>query len=477
MKKISLVILRKDLRLDDNEALWLAREKSDLSIPVFIWDENERKEWSAGAASKVWLHHSLKSFSSELQEIGLKLIVRRGEIVKSTLELANETKANRVYVASDYEPSLIAKNEALNRACENNGIEFVLCRPNLICQARDLQTQQAKPFQVYTPFWKAFQKKKSPIEVYAKLEKLPGPARWPNSCSIEQLELLPKIKWDKDMISHWKPGVNGARENFKSFTQSAIQTYKTERDFPSKIATSRLSPHFHFGEISPRRLWLHLTKKGTKSGPDKEQFLKEIFWREFGYHLLFHFDQLPTQPMREEFEKFPWRDNSEFLERWQKGQTGYPLVDAGMRELYATGWMHNRIRMVVASFLVKHLRIHWLEGAKWFWDTLVDADLASNTLGWQWAAGCGPDAAPYFRIFNPIIQSKKFDTEGEYIRKWVPELQPLNSKQIHTPWECDTSVLEKLDIKLGKNYPKPIVDHKTAREEALAAYEKIKGKK
>lgn len=477
MKNLSLVILRKDLRLDDNEALWLAREKSEQVIPVFIWDPDERNEWSAGAASKVWMHHSLNSFSKELQSIGSKLVLRRGELVKSTLDLCSETKANKVFLAADYEPSLIIENEELKRVCESKGMELVLCRANLICQARDLQTQQGKPFQVYTPFWKAYQKKTRSIEAYPKLEKLPAPSRWPSSCSVEELELLPGIKWDEDMISYWKPGIIGARENFKSFTQSSILSYKTERDFPSKPGTSRLSPHLHFGEISPRRLWLHLTKEGTKAGPDKEQFLKEIFWREFGYHLLFHFDYLPTQPLRKEFENFPWRDSSEFLERWQKGQTGYPLVDAGMRELYATGWMHNRIRMVVASFLVKHLRLHWLEGAKWFWDTLVDADLASNTLGWQWAAGCGPDAAPYFRIFNPIIQSKKFDAEGKYIRQWVPELRLLNSKQIHTPWECDTSDLEKLNIKLGKNYPKPIVDHQTARKEALDAYQKIKGKK
>ena len=298
---------------------------------------------------------------------------------------------------------------------------------------------------------------------------------------MADLSLTPKRDWADAFDAHHEPGEIGASKCLITFLDRAVDDYVDQRNIPSKVGTSRLSPHLHFGEISPRQIWAATEKLGAEKGTFPSSngarvFLSEVGWREFAHHLLFHFRNTPTQPLRQEFERFPWREDAdgELLKAWQRGQTGYPIVDAGMRELWATGWMHNRVRMVVASFLVKHLRLPWQHGAEWFWNTLVDADLAANTLGWQWSAGCGADAAPYFRVFAPVLQGLKFDTEGTYVRRWVPEVADLPDKYLHAPWDAPAEVLGRAKVALGETYPRPIVDHKAARNAALAAYQKLR---
>ncbi len=303
-----------------------------------------------------------------------------------------------------------------------------------------------------------------------------SPARWPKSVPIAELGLEPKIDWASGMRQAWKPGQAGALARLEGFLDRAIVGYRDNRDQPASDGTSALSPYLHFGEISPRTVFHSVRKKvGLPLPTGAEVFLKEVFWREFAYHLLYHFPATTDQPLRHEFAVFQWREDPKALRAWQKGQTGYPLVDAGMRQLWAAGWMHNRVRMVVASFLVKHLLLPWQAGTRWFWDTLVDADLASNTLGWQWTAGCGADAAPYFRIFNPVSQGEKFDAEADYIRQWVPELSRLPNAWIHKPWQAPPILLAEAGVKLGGTYPKPIVDHGDARTRALNALTTMRG--
>jgi deoxyribodipyrimidine photo-lyase len=289
------------------------------------------------------------------------------------------------------------------------------------------------------------------------------------------LDLEPKIDWATGIRATWTPGEAGAQRELRRFLRDDFERYASERNLPGKTGTSRLSPHLHFGEISPREVWhVLLAHRNAANAISVDAYLRELGWREFAYHLLFHFPFTTNEPLRREFMRFPWRTDRKLLKAWQDGRTGYPLVDAGMRELWATGWMHNRVRLVVASFLTKHLRIRWEEGAYWFWDTLVDADLANNTLGWQWTSGCGADAAPYFRIFNPLLQSEKFDPDGDYIRHWLPELTYIPTPWIHKPWLAPERILSDAGIQLGSTYPLPIVVHEEARREALAAFENIR---
>ena len=300
-----------------------------------------------------------------------------------------------------------------------------------------------------------------PPEPTSAPRRLRAPAQWPASLAISELGLEP----NDGIHQTWQPGEQGASRRMKAFLSTAIETYSAERDRPDLRGTSRLSPHLHFGEIGARRIWHEARRHGAIADP----FLRQIAWREFSCHLLFHYPHTPREALRPEFRRFPWRMDAVGLRAWTRGMTGYPMVDAGMRELWHTGWMHNRVRMLAASFLVKHLMIPWQEGAAWFWDTLVDADLANNTMGWQWSAGCGADATPYFRIFNPVIQGRKFDPDGEYVRHWVPELARVPSQWIHQPWEAPASLLSKAGVELGRNYPRPIVEHAAARKRALVA--------
>jgi len=397
-------------------------------------------------------------------------------------QLVRETKAEAVFWNHRYEPAVIKRDAKIKEALSANGIRAESFNGALLNEPWTIQNQKGKPFQVFTAFWRHCLAKTEPVAPLSSPRKLAVPKRWPRSLSVDALELEPKIKWAEGIRSCWRPGEAAARAQLNHFLRKSLSGYAQNRNLPSQLGTSRLSPYLHFGEITPRQIWHAVRKLGEAEGMSEViwktlPFLTEIGWREFSHHLLFHFPHMPVEPLRSDFKRFPWRKAPEFLRAWQKGLTGYPIVDAGMRELWATGWMHNRVRMIVASFLVKDLLISWFEGARWFWDTLADADLAQNTLGWQWTAGCAADAAPYFRVFNPTTQGEKFDPQGGYVRKWCPELAKLPDKWLHRPWEAPSTVLENASVELNLTYPAPIVNHTIAREVALEAFSGLKPKR
>lgn len=478
MKKINSVVLlwlRYDLRLDDHPALLHAVEHYDQVVPVFCWTPGEEAPWSMGAASKWWLHQSLMALEASLKKVGSHLILRKGSNAADVLsDLVTETGAEAIYWSRRYEPSLRAQEKAVQKKLVGR-VKLSHYNSALLWEPWEIQTDQQKPYQVFTAYWKRALKTRSPLPPQQSPEKVPAPKNWPESESLESLSLLPKISWHEGFVDMWTPGELTVKAKVASFRQRADK-YAAQRNYPwLKDGTSQLSPHLHFGELSPRRLWYEILKN-KRDIHEVEVYLKEIGWREFGYHLIYHFPETVEAPLRDRFLKFPWIKDPVAFKQWQRGMTGYPIVDAGMRELWKTGWMHNRVRMIVASFLVKDLLISWKEGARWFWETLLDADLASNTLGWQWAGGCGADAAPYFRVFNPQLQGEKFDPEGAYIREHVPELAALNTRWIHHPAEAPPEELERAGIRLGApgHYPLPMVNHAEARIRALSAFDKIK---
>ncbi|MBC8003270.1 MAG: deoxyribodipyrimidine photo-lyase, partial [Opitutaceae bacterium] len=430
-------------------------------------------------ASRWWLHQSLKSLDADLASLGSRLVIRRGASLSELTTLAAETGAKSVVWNRRYEPAVIERDKQIKAALPAEGIEAESFNGALLFEPWTIANKSGKPFQVFTPFWKTCLTQVEPPSPLPTPASLTAPRVWPPSLPLEALELEPRIKWAEGMRTAWTPGSKGAEAHMRRFLREPVLHYGSDRNRPDIMGTSRLSPFLHFGEISPRQVWEAARKRGEGAGlAGKDwkswQFLTEIGWREFAHHLLYHFPFTPTEPLRSDFKKFPWRSNEQWFRAWRQGQTGYPLVDAGMRELWTTGWMHNRVRMVVASFLVKNLLISWQDGTRWFWDTLVDADLASNTLGWQWTAGCGADAAPYFRIFNPVSQGEKFDALGDYVRRWVPELGRLPSEWIHQPWQAPSGVLLTAGVEVGKTYPEPMVSHAIAREVALEAYGKIR---
>lgn len=448
MNTPTLLWLRLDLRLADHPALHAAIQRGGAVIPIFLWAPHEEAPWAPGAASNWWLHQSLQRLEADLGRAGSRLVIRRvapGDSSLATLQaLLIETGATAVYWSRRYEPRVTGRDRLIKETLRAQGLEARSFNAALLAEPWDIENLSGKPFQVFTPFWRKLRASIEPPVPLPAPKRIPAPTQWPSSEALEALGLQPRIRWDSGLAASWQPGERGAQAQLKHFLETAVDTYGERRNLPGQPGTSRLSAHLHFGEISPRQVW-HVAERWRDS-----QFMTEIGWREFAHHLLHHFPHTTDAPLRSEFARFPWREDDKALEAWRRGRTGIPLVDAGMRELWETGWMHNRVRMVVASFLVKNLRQHWLEGARWFWDTLVDADLASNTLGWQWTAGCGADAAPYFRVFNPVGQAEKFDAEGHYLQRWVPERDdPLR-------------------------YPAPIVDLKTSREEALAAWEHIR---
>ncbi len=475
----AIVWFRHDLRLADNPALLAARDYGTAVVPVFIWSPAEEGAWPLGGASRWWLHQSLSSLARDLDQAGARLIIRRGPALGELLLLAKETKATAIFWNRRYEPAIIARDKNLKDALRAAGLCAESFNGALLHEPWTIQNKSGKPFQVFTPYWKTCLATSDPDEPLSTPRKFDVPSKFPKSESLASLELEPKINWAGGLRDAWQPGSTGAHAELKRFLQTGLLNYSEGRDRPGLAGTSRLSPHLHFGEISPREIW-HAVRKfaEAKKIPAATwrnwQFLTEIGWREFAHHLLYHFPKTPEEPLRPEFARLPWRDDKAFLRAWQRGQTGVPLVDAGMRELWSTGWMHNRVRMVVASFLVKNLLQPWQAGAQWFWDTLVDADLANNTLGWQWTAGCGADAAPYFRIFNPVSQGEKFDPQGYYVRRWIPELAKLPDDWIHKPWQAPASVLSTAGVVLGRDYPKPIVSLAISRELALEAYGRIR---
>ncbi|MFT3882018.1 MAG: deoxyribodipyrimidine photo-lyase [Gemmatales bacterium] len=478
----TLVWFRHDLRLSDHPALHQAVQSDSAILPLYIWEPQEEKPWQLGGASRWWLHHALVDLDRQLKQAGSKLIVRRGPALQTLQQIIKEGHVSSVVWTRRYEPHTIKRDEVIKRTLKEQGIDVESYNGSLIHEPMSIKNKEGKPYQVYTPFWKCYQLQDPPRTPLQSPKKISAPENWPTSLEIISLKLLPTIKWDTGFYQTWTPSEEAARQSLNHFCQLALTRYADQRDLPGTVGTSQLSPFLHFGQISPNQAWHAVQSlRAEAKHSDKEfqrqseVYLKELVWREFAYHLLYHFPQTPTQPLRPEFARFPWKDNAKLLRAWQRGQTGYPIVDAGMRQLWTTGWMHNRIRMVVASFLVKHLLIPWQRGAEWFWDTLVDADLASNTLGWQWTAGCGADAAPYFRIFNPMQQGERFDADGAYVRRWVPELAKIPARYIHSPWTAPGGVLYDAGIKLGKNYPYPIVQHPEARTKALAAYAAMRG--
>lgn len=475
----SIFWFRSNLRLADQPALEAAVRTNSAIVPVFIWSPEEEAPWAPGAASRWWLHQSLKSLAANLEARGSRLIVRRGPTRAAFESLLRETGATQVFWGRRYEPNVVLRDRQLKTWLKDAGIAAESHNASLLFEPWELATKEGKPFQVFTPYWNACLRMPAPAAPTLPPKRLPAPDAWPDSLRLDELELEPRVDWAVGLRKAWSPGEAGARRLLDRFFDQALERYKEARDRPDEHGTSRLSPHLHFGEISPRQIWSAVAE-WAQSRPDSriqkeaEHYLREVGWREFAHHLLFHFPHTAEQPLRGDFERFPWRADAAALQAWQKGRTGYPLVDAGMRELWSTGWMHNRVRMIAASFLVKHLRQRWQEGAAWFWDTLVDADLANNTLGWQWTAGCGADAAPYFRIFNPMLQGEKFDPAGAYVRKWLPELAKLDAKWLHQPWKAPKESLRQAGVELGRTYPAPMVDHAEARAAALAAFDRFK---
>jgi deoxyribodipyrimidine photo-lyase len=451
MAATTIVWFRHDLRLEDNPALTAAAARG-LVVPVFIWSPDEEAPWQPGAASRWWLHHSLASLAASLAKAGAPLVIRRGGSLETLRTLVRETGATHVAWNRRYEPAVVHRDTQIKKALSDEGVAVESFNGGLLYEPMHVATKEGRPYQVFTPFWRALLARPEPAEPIGGPRRLAPAAAAIRGLGVDDLGLLPSIDWAGTMRKTWSPGESGARKRLDVFLAKRLDAYGTERDRPDHEGTSALSPHLHFGEISPRTVW-HAVRRAAGGHPaskmsgSPEVYLREIGWREFAHHLLFHFPHTSDAPLREDYARFPWAKDPVGLRAWQRGRTGFPIVDAGMRQLWATGWMHNRVRMIVASFLVKDLRISWLEGAKWFWDTLVDADLAANTLGWQWAAGCGADAAPYFRIFNPTSQQAKFDPDGDYVAKWV-----------------DT----------GAGYPGPIVDHAEARKRALAALATLK---
>jgi len=430
---VNILWFRQDLRLSDNPALAAAIERGGPLIPAYIWAPEEEGAWVPGAASQWWLARSLAALAAELERRGARLIVRCGPSDEALARLADETGAGAVFWNRRYEPAAIARDKQVKSGLRARGLIAESFNGSLLFEPWTIANRAGQPYRVFMAFWRECMKRSIPAAVAGAPPRLPAPESWPSSLAIADLLLEATIDWAGGLREAWQPGEGGAIRQLQLFAKEPATHYQTDRDRPDITGTSRLSPHLHFGEIGPAQIW--------RAAPASQAYLRQLVWREFAYHLLFHFPESVDQPLRPEFANFPWKSDLKLFRAWTRGKTGYPLVDAGMRELWHTGWMHNRVRMVVASFLVKHLLIGWQEGAVWFWDTLVDADLANNTLGWQWVAGCGADAAPYFRIFNPIIQAAKFDPEGAYVRRWAPDSATLA----------------------------PIVDHEEARRRALAA--------
>jgi len=463
---VSIVWFRNDLRLADNPALIAGLGSSRAVLPVYILDEETDGARPLGGASRWWLHHSLARLDASLQALGSRLLLRRGPARKIIEELAAESEAHTVYWNRAYDDASRARDTDLKQSLRSRGIGAESLKGNLLFEPWEVKTATGTPFKVFTPFWRACRALPSPTTPLPAPKSLPAPADWPQSDALSDWRLLPtKPDWASGLRKMWTPGETGAADRLERFLDEALPHYRDGRDLPAMEVTSRLSPHLAFGEISPRQIWRATAARGTSAASDK--FLAELGWREFSYNLLFHFGDLKQRNFRPEFDAFPWQDNEPVLTAWQRGQTGYPIVDAGLRELWTTGWMHNRVRMIVASFLTKHLLIDWRAGERWFWDTLVDADPANNPISWQWVAGCGADAAPYFRIFNPILQGEKFDPQGAYVRRWIPELAELAPQTIHRPWASSSPPPPHI-------YPAPIVDHGDARTRALDAFRTLK---
>lgn len=477
-----IVWFRDDLRLSDHPALHAAAQSGAPLICLYVLDEESSRRRTPpgrpiGSASRWWLAQSLRSLQGSLGTRGQSLILRRGLAAQVIADIAQEVRASAVHwIESDIPVEAVAEREVA-AALDRIDVAPHSFPSDLLVRPASLRNKEGRGLRVFTPFWKRVLSLGDPPQPLPAPKTLKaGPKVATDDLASWNLEPT-RPDWASGLRETWTPGEAAAQERLKDFLDNDIGAYASLRDRPDRDATSRLSPHLRFGEISPRQVW-HAANFAAARKPAVSQgvgkFLSELGWREFSRHLLFDHPQLNERNLQSSFDAFPWRRDAKALRAWQRGLTGYPIVDAGMRELWHTGIMHNRVRMVVASFLVKHLLIDWRDGEAWFWDTLVDADPGSNPASWQWVAGSGADAAPYFRIFNPILQGEKFDPDGAYVSKWVPELARLPAKLIHQPWEATPMELAAAGITLGKTYPEPIVDHKAARTRALAAYAKTR---
>lgn len=470
-----VVWFRQDLRLGDNPALHAAVATGRPILPLYILDEPGPLR-RLGAASLWWLDKSLRALDASLRRCGGRLILRRGDSEAELRRLIDQTGADQVFMNRRFEPDAFSRDADIAHALQNEGVNCHGFNGTLLTRPASVLTEAGRPYRVFTPFMKAL------APVVPELEHMPPPTRIlalgdVASDDIDDWGLHPRAPdWSGGF--DWTPGEEGASSALSAFLSSGLKDHAASRDIPGRSGTSRLSPHLHWGEISPRRVLQDVrgaVAQGRASQAQADKFVAEIGWREFSAHLLHQFPYMAERAFRPEFDEMPWRSDADGLAAWKEGRTGYPLVDAGMRQLWTTGWMHNRVRMVVASFLVKHLLIDWREGERWFWDTLVDADLASNVQNWQWVAGSGADAAPYFRIFNPVVQGEKFDPDGRYVRRWVPEVRALPDRWLHAPWSAPAGVLSEAGVRLGLTYPRPIVDHAQARLRALAALKSLVG--
>lgn len=483
---MNIVWFRDDLRVHDHPALAAAVRAGAPVLCLYVFDDNEKNGRPMGAAARWWLHGALAALADALKKRGADLTILRGDAYSIFKTLADKASPAGVFWNRRYDAPGIACDQAIKSMLKERGIVAESFNGNLLHEPWEITTAAGTPMKVFTPFWRAARARGEPAQPLPAPKTIKPVAsanlRGAKPLALDALKLEPaKPDWAKGFLRVWTRGEIAARERLADFLDTRMRGYADNRNRPDMEATSRLSPHLRFGEISPRTIW-HATHNAVAQGghsaaaSDAEKFLSEVGWREFSYHLLFHFPDLAKQNFQSRFDEFPWRSDATALRAWQRGHTGYPIVDAGMRELWQTGWMHNRVRMIVASFLIKHLLIDWRIGEEWFWDTLVDADIGNNSASWQWVAGSGADAAPYFRVFNPILQGEKFDAKGDYVRAFVPELANMPADWIHRPWEAPLDVLKAAKVSLGKNYPKPVIDHDEGRKRALAAFATLKAR-
>lgn len=459
---------RQDLRLSDNPAL-AAIDAGRPLIPLYVLDDETGRR--SGAAARWWLNKSLAALDGDLRARGSRLILRRGPAAHEVLKLVEETGAKGVFWNRLYDPAQVARDKAIKIKLAADHVEVRSFNSALMNEPWEVLNGDGAPYKVFTPYWRAARTRLGNHRATTAPKQLTPPSQWPVSLPLDDLGLHPHDPDWSEGFGEWRPGEAGARIQLASFIAEALSSYREDRNRPGRGGSSRLSPHLHFGEISPsqvRQAVDDAVERGAPAG-DAETFLSELGWRDFDHSLLFHQPDIAVHPMKPSLNGVNWRQDQIAFSAWTRGQTGYPLIDAGMRQLWTTGWMHNRVRMAVASFLVKHLLIDWRQGEAWFWDTLIDADAANNPANWQWVAGCGADAQPWFRVFNPVLQGEKFDPDGAYVRKFVPELARLPNARIHKPWTATTAELKACGVELGKTYPFPVVDHATARARALDA--------
>ncbi len=478
--------LRQDLRLLDNTALQYARQKSSDVHFLYIFEETHEDDLSTkGAASQWFLSRALRSFQKNIEDLGGTLLIEKGDPLSILDSVAKKTRSQTICWNRRYDPYNVRKDQKIKQTLQEKGIEVKSFKGSVLFEPWEILNQKGEPFKVFTPFWRHCLAKNFAYTPYLSPSSLKK-----SSIALHHAHKKDAVDfsydpfWSKNFSKVWEDtpfnvSEQGAHERLDFFLQNHVKDYQKTRDFPALESTSKLSPYLHLGMISPDFIMhrcYQLLSIDSAYAEGIHCFLSEIGWREFSSYLLYHYPDLPTSPLRKEFLSMPWEDNPSFFDAWKKGQTGYPIVDAGMRQLWQEGWMHNRVRMIVASFLIKDLFMDWRKGERWFFDTLVDADLASNSASWQWVAGCGADAAPYFRVFNPTLQGEKFDPEGHYIKRYVPELSLMPVRFIHDPSKAPHSILQKASVVLGKKYPYPIVDHKMCRQKALEMFKNLRGK-